>query len=365
METKRNIWKIFAVILAALLTVGVAASCALGAMAVSRLAEQAERLDQLDASMAGEDDEHVTQEDGDKVADEYEIKSTLPISDAYRSGDTSGLDDDQKETLDMAAAILDEIIEDGMTPYEKEKAVYDWMCANVNHDSGVTVAIPTTSEYCGEPHGVLKYRVAVCVGFATTFRLFMQMLDIECMVVHNSYHSWNLVKLDGEWYHTDIYSDGGVGNYEHFNMTDELRALGAEWDRDFFPAANGLTYCYAYQNAVPLDDVYRLPQLVREAMNKDESAGLFFKVKDESENWQVVLEALLNQLETAVSECGWQYGEDMSLSWSFQMVEDEYLLVLTVYGSSSEEETLTDEEQQRVEDAMKEAFGDVYYFEDE
>ena len=37
-----------------------------------------------------------------KIADNYEIKPTTNISDAYKSGDTSKLTDKEKETLDMA-----------------------------------------------------------------------------------------------------------------------------------------------------------------------------------------------------------------------------------------------------------------------
>ena len=94
---------------------------------------------------------------------------------------------------------------------------------------------PTAPEYSAEPYGVLEYGAAVCVGFATTFRLFMQMMDIDCMVVHNSYHSWNLVNLDGDWYHTDIYSDVGRGNYANFNMTDEMCSNGHNWDNNLLP----------------------------------------------------------------------------------------------------------------------------------
>ena len=141
----------------------------------------------------------MTQEDDVAVGGEYYIRSTLPISDAYRSGDASALDARQAETLSMASAVLEEIIVEGMTDYEKEKAVYDWMCANLGHEGGVTTVVPTASEYSAAPYGVLKYGQAVCVGFATTFRMFMQMLGIDCMVVHNSYHSWDLVSLDGEW----------------------------------------------------------------------------------------------------------------------------------------------------------------------
>ena len=38
-----------------------------------------------------------TQEDDIKIAGEYYVRSTLPISDAYKSGDTSKLDDKQKK----------------------------------------------------------------------------------------------------------------------------------------------------------------------------------------------------------------------------------------------------------------------------
>ena len=43
-----------------------------------------------------------TTEDSVKLADNYEIKPTTNISDAYKSGDTSKLTDKEKETLDMA-----------------------------------------------------------------------------------------------------------------------------------------------------------------------------------------------------------------------------------------------------------------------
>ena len=152
-----------------------------------------------------------TTEDNVKIMNgEYEILSTTQISDAYKSGSTSGLSKKDQETLEMAKAVLEEVITDDMTTaYDKEKAIYDWMTSKLNYDTGVLQVIPQTSADCDNPYGVLKYHNAVCVGYATTFRLFMQMLDIPCMVVHNTekYHSWDLVQLDGDWYHVDIYSD--------------------------------------------------------------------------------------------------------------------------------------------------------------
>ncbi len=365
METKTNgrTWKVIAVILAVVLTAGIAASCTLGALALSRMAGQEEQIAQLDqtvTSFLNMNSDKVTQEDDVAVAGQYWIRSTLPISDAYRSGDTSALDDTQKETLDMASAVLDEIITQDMTPYEKEKAVYDWMCANLSHEGGVTVAIPTTSETSAEPYGVLKYGQAVCVGFATTFRLFMQMMDIPCMVVHNSYHSWDLVQLDGEWYHTDIYSDVGSGNYANFNMTDEMCSYGHNWDTSFYPAATGLTYCYAYRSAAQLPDVYQLPQLVRQALEADEVENLYFLVDGTQD--QAVLTTLLDQTSSAVSDYGSMNGRDLWMDWNVQLVQDNLLvsIVLTDYDQEPGEDTLSDEELEQIQQAVQGAFGDGY-----
>ena len=244
METtaKRGVHPLI-IAISAVLALGIAASCTLSALALRSVSAQEEAVTELRDTFNGlvsGGEEAVTQEDDVAVGGDYWIRSTLPISDAYKSGDASALSEKQAETLEMASEVLGGIITEGMTVYEKEKAVYDWMCSNIHHEGGITVVVPTASEYSAEPYGVLKYRQAVCVGFATTFRMFMQMLDIECKVVHNSYHSWDLVRLDdGEWYHVDIYSDAGRGDYANFNMNDELASGGARLGPRFLPRGRG------------------------------------------------------------------------------------------------------------------------------
>lgn len=350
------------VILAVALCLGMAVSCAISGLALWRITQQGDQMVQLSAQISsaiGDEDDHVTQEDDVKVAGEYMILSTLPISDAYKSGDDSALDDEQKETLEMASAVLDEIIDSGMTDYEKEKAVYDWMCANLKHEGGVTVAVPTTSEESSRPHGVLKYKSAVCVGFATTFRMFMQMMDIECMVVHNSYHSWDLVKLDGEWYHTDIYSDVDTGNYANFNMTDSLCTYNHHWDTSFFPAANGLTYCYAYQNSVKIEDPCELPAHLREAADNGKTATLYFLIDSTDENLSTAMDEMMMQLDGAITQYAASKGSDMWMYYSTSGVDDKPLLTVTL-DCGNEKAQLTEEEQGRIQQAVEDAFGDVW-----
>ena len=85
----------------------------------------------------------VNQENDVTIMSQYTIRSTEKISDAYKRNSDSGLDDREKETLKLATDVLNEIIRDDMTDYEKEKAVYDWLIENVGQDKGLLTVIPS------------------------------------------------------------------------------------------------------------------------------------------------------------------------------------------------------------------------------
>ena len=327
---------------------------------------QTELANQPEPDDAPDDGEDVARENDVRIAEDYVIRSTEQISDAYLSGDTSALSDKDKETLRMASSILSQIIQEGMTDYEKEKAVYEWMTVELQFDTGVLPVIPDTGADCDNPFGVLKYHNAVCVGYATTFRLFMQMLEIPCMVVHNSerYHSWDLVRLDGEWYHTDIYSDAGNPNYTHFNLTDSMMACMQDWNTDFFPAADGYEYCYAYQISAPEEDIYHVPVLMREALDsKDSMVSLRFDNSIFEGNDQQILEMMLDQIRDRLSSNA-HYNNSMYMDYNMNALENECLLVITYTWYDEEDpdwpgEEISDEEYEKINDAVEDSFGDI------
>ncbi len=316
--------------------------------------------------VAGTDDpEDVAQENDVTIDSDYVIRATTQISDAYKSGDASKLSDADKETLDMAKSVLDEIITDGMSDYEKELAVYEWMTANIGFDDGSLTVIPDENDLVVDnPHGVLQTHKAVCVGYATTFRLFMQMMDIECMVVHDSYlsHSWDLVKLDGEWYHTDIYFDAGSGDFSHFNLNDTAMMDMQEWNTDFFPAADGYKYNYAYINKVECRDVYSIPEQVRAAIDSESGVASFDLGKDISDDTYSILETIMNQIQNAAvinsDKC-------VGMSWSWLEAEDEN--IFCVYLSYANDDIVDPDDnvdidaetQQKIDEAVNKAFGDI------
>ena len=296
-------------------------------------------------------------EDDVTIGWEYEIKSTLPISDAYKSGDTAGLSDRDLETLDMASAILEQIVTDGMTDVEKEAAVYEWLTTKLESENGILTVIPTGSDESDNPYGVLKYRSAVCVGYATTFRLFMQMLGIECMVVHDSSlsHSWDLVKLDGEWYHTDCYFDASQGSYRHFNITDEVRAQEETWNTEFFPAATGTKYNYAIYNCETLPDIYAFPAWLRDSLDAEKrtfSCAFADGIEDE--------QAALYMVEAAVNAASGSglYGDFwLDHYWTRNDAGDYVACFFNESSSYEPSYEVTDEERDRISQSVADAFG--------
>ena len=348
----KGAWK---VVVAVVLTAGVVGSTTLSAFNLATLKSY--------IATQNEDQNEETTEDYVTIAEKYEIKPTTNISDAYKSGDTSKLTDREKETLDMAKDALKEMkIKDSMSDFEKEKAVYDWMTSSLQYDSGALTVIPSTQEDCDNPYGVLKYHNAVCVGYATTFRMFMQMMDIECMVEHNTekYHSWDLVKIDGDWYITDIYSDQGNGNYAHFNMTDSMWGQEQNWDHDFFPAANSLKYNMAYQNKETVDDVYDIPKALRKAMNDKKGAIMIAFNKEIKESDAEIANAIASSISDLLMN---GYYKDMpsalnSYNWVKDPDGDNYLFNVSMgtYNTIDNAQNLSDKELEKVNTAVQKAF---------
>ena len=315
------------------------------------------KLKKMDATLtelSKANEEKETKEDDVLISGQYTIKSTKHISDAYKKNDDSDLSKKDKKTLEMAKKVLDEIIKDGMTDYEKELAVYEWIVSNITGGNN-SLLTGNNAEAVSTPNGVLRGHNAVCVGYATTFRMFMQMLDIECKVVHNTeeYHSWNEVKLDNEWYFVDCYSDAGNKSYANFNMNDETCLNGHQWDREYFPAAVGTKYNYAVLNAEKCEDIYKIPKMLRKALEKG-CKSLFLNIgKDDDDKKAIVLNAMYQQTMNRVSEFG-----DVTFSMMEADNGDKILTITsTAYGAGGEENNgLSDEEQEKLDKAMEKAF---------
>ncbi len=182
--------------------------------------------------------------------DDMSIYDTSAIRAAWERGGPAGLSDEDRAVYDAAEAILDEIVQNGMTELEKETAIYRWLVNSVDYDwrhQNIMMETPRTSY---QPYGGLVDRTAVCLGYATSFQLLMDLSGVECITVvgaaFNSEedHAWNMVRLNGQWYCVDVTWDangreqlGGGYQWRYFNVTSDEMAANHQWDYANTPEA--------------------------------------------------------------------------------------------------------------------------------
>ena len=308
-----------------------------------------------------------TQEDDVTISDLYTVRSTQAISKAYLADRSTGLDAKQKEVLALASATLKNIIKEDMTTFQKEKAVYNWMCKNLEMAETSQVNIPVSSSQIDEPYGVLKTGTGVPVGFATTFRMFMEMLEIPCKVVHDTAftNAWNMVQLDDEnWYHVDVGSDITYGNFENFNMNENVASYKHTWDTEFFPAAAGTKYCYALMKAGEVKDLYNIPTRIKKAYDKKRKC-IFLKFKTSSGKDLEVVDELVSRTAdylggnlsqnadtTENAEAG---GRGVADAVCIKM-EDYYMLGVFFADGSQKNAGLTEKDFNKISKAVEKAF---------
>ncbi len=201
----------------------------------------------------------------ESVADESSSETPVVAQDefnsenvinAYKNSDDDSLMPKDKEVYDIVVSVISENISDDMTEYEKELIIHDWIIDNTQYDPGELSTDPNAvlSPEHDNPYGTLVYGYAICTGYTSTFQLFMDMLEIECLSVNgNSHggtedHAWNMVKLDGEWYFVDVTWDdpvGGDGVHTYFNVTSEFIANRDHfWEMENFPEATATKHAY-------------------------------------------------------------------------------------------------------------------------
>ncbi len=132
----------------------------------------------------------------------------------WQTADEVGFID--KFTVNSAKKVVSEVTDDSMTDIQKVKALHDWVCAN-------TVYGNDAEQYLGDhvDSAVFMDGVAVCEGYAKTYNLLLHEAGIKTCCVHNGDHAWNVVKINGEWFHIDTtWDDGDNVKYQWFMRSD-------------------------------------------------------------------------------------------------------------------------------------------------
>ena len=116
--------------------------------------------------------------------------------------------------------------------WDKEKYVHDFICENIRYD---TLKKP----YSHEIIGPLGHGVGVCEGIAKSVKILCDALGVWCVIAicgNNPEkgikyrHTWNIVRINGQYYHLDATFDNTLGRneddsvsirYDYFNLDDK------------------------------------------------------------------------------------------------------------------------------------------------
>lgn len=158
-------------------------------------------------------------------------------------------DEKIEKTYDKAKEIVSSITNFGMSEFEKEKAIHDYIIANVKleeaKDGTTKNAYDVIVENNGDPY-----------SYAEAIKLLLNLSGIECEIVNGEYgngeekvkHVWDIVKIDGQYYHLDTALDNNLFDddsrndvskmtYNYFNLSDTSIDENHSFDTTKYPAA--------------------------------------------------------------------------------------------------------------------------------
>lgn len=130
-------------------------------------------------------------------------------------------DAELKKVEDRIAPILFKVR--NFTDFEKALYIHDWICTNFMYDYRL---------FEGEHHenhdviGFFNDNKGVCQSYAYTYLYMLRKVGIKaCYVVSDvDHHGWNVVEIDGKWYHVDVtHDDPIIGEIYHYDYLGEVK----------------------------------------------------------------------------------------------------------------------------------------------
>lgn len=199
---------------------------------------------------------------------EYEYsktKATIRVTQSY-------LTNPQQEQMveGITASIVSTLRPEEMTDFEKVKFVNDYIVKNTEYSEESVASSHSAYAVAHEGKGV-------CQGYALFAQKLLQALGMESMYVvgevYTGGHAWNLVKVEGEWYHLDTtwndpVPDRGTGvRYDYFLLNDRDMRVDHSWEATDYPKAESSTYSYMHA----VQDSYEHGEYIYFSNSEDEN----------------------------------------------------------------------------------------------
>ena len=186
---------------------------------------------------------------------------------------------------EKVASILSTVDAESMSDFQKVKFVNDYIVKNTEYSTN-TAASPHSA------YAVIQENKGVCQGYALLALKMLQALGVETKYVvgevYTGGHAWNLVKVDGEWYHLDTtWNDPtpdrkNIVRYEYFLVNDDKLKLDHTWIHSDYPEAKSskfefmaqIDHAYEQDGVIYYSNVDDNNLLYRMDLNTGETAPL-------------------------------------------------------------------------------------------
>lgn len=152
----------------------------------------------------------------------------------------------QRYEMEQIGAKMDELIAslelNNMTDYEKVETLYQYVMDRMTYkDLGTNLA--------HSPMGFLLHGEGVCQAYAISLHMLLERAGLESRYIigeilpeflaDDEYggHAWNMVKLEGHWYHLDATWDDDAPEWYHFLVSDDVMAQSRTWEKQYYDEA--------------------------------------------------------------------------------------------------------------------------------
>ena len=204
--------------------------------------------------------------------------------------------------------------------FQKEKAIHDYIAMTVKYKD-------TEAPYSHEAPGAVLYQIGVCEGIAKAFKYLSDQLGLQSVVVFGASneqgneggHAWNLVKVNGVFYHIDTTFDTTISSscirYDYFNLSDADIQSSHHWDDELpeCPKTFGIYEkmgCYFNRGRA-------LASFIRNASPMQKT--FVFKLPRTFLDDEMIVASIKNLLQSNI-QCGSQNYKQYSLSYNLKQL---------------------------------------------
>jgi len=230
---------------------------------------------------------------------EYTGQSVVSLQLNYLE-DTEILKGKYKALTIKADAIIDSIISEKMSDYEKEKAIHDYIVEMTRYDEKNQWPVESHTAY-----GTLINGVAVCDGYAEAFDLLLKRVGIKSELIYGSLdgelHAWNLVEINGKDYFVDVTANDPINNennymkYTFFNVPFSFMTKGHTFEKDY-PFVNSIEDNYFFRRGLYFESIESINSYIYNELSKDaEEIRINFMLESSDIKEQINIDTIIQE----------------------------------------------------------------------